>query len=178
VIVTVPTSEVETVDPGMEILDVVFDGQEAHLLAVETTTSPGGTEYHFFDKSSNGASIDLGTTSTDRTGLYHYMCGAWARGAVPRVAVATAQVTFNVIDPNRYDLVRLGDELTVVGRFNVYAPTDCSLSPDGRWFVYGNPTGNVRTGKVWQPVNVATAVGEFNRHLLAAHIFAPSPIRL
>jgi hypothetical protein len=145
-IVDVSTGTVTSMESPEHILDAVFDGAELHLLTVAAPFVTGAHTSRFYDRSSSGAVIPLGmVTPEPGSGWDLQTCGSWSHGDGPRTAVVTVQMTYSFDDPltvARFNFVRLGENLEIVGSADLLSMPECHLSPDGAWFVYASPAAN------------------------------------
>jgi hypothetical protein len=139
---------IRTIATADEVLDALFVGDELHLLSVAYDWRSATPTYHFFDRAEAGDSIALGSLPSRVTPLYT-ICGAWSRGPGQRVAAAIAEVRDLNVSESGFQIVRLDGNATVIGSTTLFRPSDCSVSPDGKWFVYGAATGYYTTGRLY-----------------------------
>jgi hypothetical protein len=149
-VVTVASGSVQSVSTIDRVLDGVFEGPDLHLLTMAESFAGERRTYQFYDQSASDR-VAIGTVYPVPNGYGSGSCGAWSHGPGPRTAIVTAQMTFNYAAPtrNRFNILRLGATPELVGSDDLWATTDCSVSPDGRWFVYGEPSGPVAQARLF-----------------------------
>ena len=50
---------------------------------------------------------------------------------------------------NRFNFLRLGDTPELIGSDDLWMAMDCTVSPDGRWFIYSEPAGPNGQGRLF-----------------------------
>lgn len=134
--------------PGQRLLAAEFSGGHPLLLGFGAQDSAGGTDLRFLTKSDGeGSTRVVGSIHVNRPTEFVGVCGAWSPAA--GYGVGVVQVRFAAGPRARHEIVKLDVAAHVIGSANLLAPTDCTLSPDGKWFVYGNATGYIGLGELY-----------------------------
>ena len=134
--------------PGDRLLAVEFAGDRPLLLAFSSRDGALGTDLTFTTRSdlSNSART-VGTVRVQRQAGFIGVCGAWSPDA--GYGVGVVKTRFPAAARARHAIVKLDTQAEVIGTADLWDPTDCTLSPDGKWFVYGNGTGYTTTGELF-----------------------------
>jgi hypothetical protein len=133
--------------PGDRLLSVEFVGDRPLLLAFSTHDDAAGSDLTFTTRTDFSNSTRVVGTIRVRTRGFVGVCGAWSPAAGYGVGVVQLRSTTG--ERARHSIVKLDTQASVVGSADLWDPTDCTLSPDGKWFVYGNGTGYITTGELY-----------------------------
>jgi hypothetical protein len=136
--------------PGDRLLAVEFVGDRPLLLAFSVNDSANTSSLTFTTRSDLlNSTRTVGVVPVMNRDVFVGACGSWSPDAGYGVGVV------RVGNPKgaraRHAIVKLDGEAQarVVGTADLWDPTDCTLSPDGKWFVYGNGTGYVTPGELY-----------------------------
>lgn len=134
--------------PGERLLAVEFIGNRLMLLGFETGFTAGMTEMLFVTRTDlpNSTRV-IGRVQAASRGDFVGVCAAWSPDA--GYGVGIIQVRPPTQGRARHSIVKLDSAAHVIGTADLLAPTDCTLSPDGKWFIYGNTTGYLSAGDLY-----------------------------
>ena len=134
--------------PGDRLLAVEFAGDRPVLLAFTARNSASGSDLTFTTRSDLlNSTRTVGVVTVANRDVFAGVCGAWSPDA--GYGVGVVQVKYPMGTRARYSIVKLETEAQPIGSADLWDPTDCTLSPDGKWFVYGNGTGYINTGELY-----------------------------
>ncbi len=134
--------------PGERLLAVEFAGDHPLMLGFASSDTVGRSELRFLTRTDEESSTKVvGTIHVNGVHGFVGVCGAWSTAA--GYGVGVVQVRYTGMPSARHEIVKLDTEARVIGSADLWAPTDCTLSPDGRWFVYGNATGYIGSGELY-----------------------------
>jgi hypothetical protein len=146
-IVDVSSGAVETLHAPAPIRDAVYSADGLHLLVTRSELVADTMKLRVYDVTGSGESTELGSFRGGGSGG----CAVWSRGSGPRVAVVSlTTIPRWPSDRSRVNFMLLGDgDPRVAASVDIWYAVDCNVSPDGRWFVYGDPTGYIPTGRLY-----------------------------
>jgi hypothetical protein len=134
--------------PGDRLLAVEFVGDRPLLLGFSIHDSGGNSDLTFTTRTDlTNSAQTVGVVTVQNRDVYVGVCGAWSPDA--GYGVGVVQVTYPNGARGRHSILKLDTEAHLIGSADLWDPTDCTLSPDGKWFVYGNGTGYINTGELY-----------------------------
>lgn len=134
-VATVSTGAVRTITApsGSIALDAAFVGGRLRLFIERLISAPGTRRLEYSEwEEGTGSERTIGAVAID----YRTWCAvySWETGT----AVVAVMGSWNFTTRSRFQFMAIsGGSATPIGSADLWLATDCSLSPDGQWFMYG-----------------------------------------
>jgi len=151
-VVTASTGAVRAMSrSGGALRSAGFIGDRLHVIISREQYIANGCYRATFLERQEGTEgeVTIGAVAARDLGPSGDLCVAWSWDTHTGVAVAE-ELPSAYKTPPRYQISLMGGgNMQAIGSADIWFPTDCTLSPDGRWFVYGNAMGYVDTGELY-----------------------------